>query len=74
MQAADHSAVGILGDLQRGIGCAFRLAGRRMAFDVDRLAPQRPFEPSVIDPHRKASKQHFPDRHLIDDGVEPFDE
>ena len=45
-----------------------------MAFDIDRLAPQRPFESSGIDPHGKASKQHFPHRHLIDDGVEPFDE
>src|SRR6516225_1063320 len=68
------SAVGILGDPQSSIGCPFRLAGRGMALDLDGLPPQRPFEVPVIDAHRKAPKQHFPDRHLIDDGVEPFDQ
>jgi hypothetical protein len=45
-----------------------------MAFDVDRFAAQRPREPSVLDPHHELPKQHFPDRHFVDDGVEPFDQ
>jgi hypothetical protein len=35
-----------------------------MAFDIDRLAPQGAFEPSIIDPRGKVPKQHIADRHL----------
>ena len=47
---------------------------RGMAIDVNRLTPQRPVQPPAVDAHRKAPKQHAPDGHFIDDGVEPLDE
>jgi hypothetical protein len=44
-----------------------------MPLDIDRLTPQHSIEPHAFDPHGETAKQHTSHRHLVDDGIEPFD-
>ena len=45
-----------------------------MPIDVHRLAPKRALQPFAFNPNGKLAKQKLPNRHLVDNGVEPFDE
>ena len=58
MQAADQMSVVVRGDLERRVGRALRLASGGMPLDIDRLTPQRSFEPRALDPHGEAAEQH----------------
>jgi hypothetical protein len=63
-----------LADFQRREGRALWFAGGRVTRNIDILTRQLSCEPGSIERDGKLAKDHPADRHLIDYGVQPFDE